>query len=60
MLTIPKAALAIGMHRAVLWRHVQRGHLKTEQHGPYVLIDSDELARFQATKRKAGRPRKSA
>lgn len=59
LLTIPQAALRIGMSRAVLWRHVKADHLKSEQHGPHVLIDSDELARFNARERKPGRPRGS-
>lgn len=58
MLTIPQAADRIGMSRAVLWRHVKADHLKAEQHGPYLLIDAEELARFQAKERRPGRPRK--
>ncbi len=60
LLTIPQAADRIGMSRVVLWRHVKAGHLTAEQHGPYVLIDADELARFDAQERRPGRPRKSA
>lgn len=59
LLTIPKAAERIGMSRFVLWRHVNRGHLKAEQHGPYLLIDAEELARFHAQERRPGRPRGS-
>lgn len=60
MLTIPEAAKEIGMARAVLWRHVKKGHLQTVKAGPYELIDSEELERFKAQERKPGRPPKSA
>lgn len=60
LLTIPKAAERIGMSRFVLWRHVNRGHLKAEQHGPYLLIDAEELARFQAMERRPGRPKRTS
>lgn len=59
LLTIPQAAQRIGMSRAVLWRHVKAKHLASEQHGPYTLIDAEELARFQAIPREGGRPRGS-
>lgn len=58
LLTIPQAALLIGMSRAVLWRHVQKDHIGVERVGKYVLIDADELARFQVKPRRPGRPRK--
>ena len=58
LLTIPQAAKRIDMSRAVLWRHVKAGHLAAEQHGPYVLIDAEELAKFSEKDRRPGRPRK--
>jgi hypothetical protein len=58
LLTIPQAAREIGMSRFVLWRHVRHEHLKSERHGPHVLIDAEELARFQSQKRRPGRPKR--
>lgn len=62
LLTIPEAAREIGMSRVVLWRHVKKGRIPSEQAGPYVLIDAKDLAAFKAQERrpgwKAGRPRK--
>lgn len=59
LLTIPQAADEIGMSRVVLWRHVRKGAIPTVDAGPYRLIDADELAKFQAQRRKPGRPRGS-
>lgn len=62
LLTIPQAAREIGMSRVVLWRHVRKGNIPSEQAGPYVLIDADDLAAFKAQERrpgwKPGRPRR--
>lgn len=62
MLTIPEAAREIGMSRVVLWRHVKKGTLPSVGTDRVRLIDSEELERFNAQKRKAGwpagRPRK--
>lgn len=57
MLTIPQAAREIGMSRVVLWRHVKKGRIPTVESGPYILIDADELARFNAQPRPQGWPK---
>lgn len=59
LLTIPQAADEIGMSRVVLWRHVKKGRLASipaGKDGRFRLIDSEELAKFKATERKAGWP----
>lgn len=57
LLTIPQAAREIGMTRAVLWRHVQKGRIPVTEAGPYRLIDAADLAAFVATERKPGWPK---
>lgn len=57
LLTIPQAAMRIGMTRAVLWRHVKKGRIPVVEAGPYLLIDADALAAFKATERKPGWPK---
>ncbi len=60
LLTIPEAAREIGMSRIVLWRHVKKGSIPTVGTDRVRLIDSEDLERFKAQKRRAGRPRKPA
>jgi len=58
-LTLPEAARHIGISRAVLWRHVQAGHLQGVQRvGRWYLIPAAEAERFRIEKPKPGRPRK--
>jgi predicted site-specific integrase-resolvase len=57
LLTIPQAAAEIGMSRVVLWRHVRKGTLPSIGTDRIRLIDADELAKFNAQKRKPGWPK---
>lgn len=57
MLTIPEAAREIGMSRVVLWRHVRKGTLPSIGTERVRLIDSEELAKFQAAERRQGWPK---
>jgi predicted DNA-binding transcriptional regulator AlpA len=59
LLTIPQAAREIGMSRIVLWRHVKKGTIPSVGTERVRLIDADDLACFQRTKRRTGRPRKT-
>jgi predicted DNA-binding transcriptional regulator AlpA len=57
LLTIPEAAREIGMSRVVLWRHVQKGNIPTIGTDRIRLIDSEDLAKFQAEDRPQGWPK---
>lgn len=57
MLTIPEAAREIGMSRVVLWRHVQKGTIPSIGTERVRLIDSEDLAAFQAKDRPQGWPK---
>lgn len=54
-MTTQEAAEALGVTRSLVLRFIRDGRLKSEKHGRDHWITPEELARFKALERKAGR-----
>jgi len=54
--TTTEAAARLGLLRNSVFRHIQRGTISAEKHGRDLFITEAELARFESSRRRPGRP----
>jgi len=59
-LTTQQTADALGLDRRTILKYIQRGLIEASKFGRDWQIDSTEIERYQAERRKPGRPRNNS
>lgn len=60
LLTIKQAAKRLNVTTMTVRRHIEAGDISYIRPGREYLIDAEDLAKYEARRRRVGRPRKTA